>query len=122
MLRTHVEHEPETAVFRNLVFKWHHPDINSHAPDVAVIPHVRERNASRGHFLVAAQETRRSLVIEIVSRSSRQDDRVPKEQDYKHVGIQEYVYVDIRPPAQPIDRRSYRLSLTEATLYATVTR
>lgn len=35
-------------------------------------------------------------MIEIVSRSSRQDDRVQKVQDYERLGIQEYVYIDIR--------------------------
>lgn len=96
MLRAHVENEPEMAVFRNLVFEWDQPDIKSYAPDIAVVPHVSERYASRGQFVVAEEGTRPSLVIEIVSRSSRQDDRVQKVQDYERLGIQEYVYIDIR--------------------------
>ena len=96
MLRVHVANEPETAVFRNLVFQWDLPEIGSYAPDIAVVPHVRDRNASRGQFVVAEEGTRPSLVIEIVSRSSRQDDRVQKVQDYEQLGIGEYVYIDIR--------------------------
>lgn len=38
MLRVHVENEPDTAVFRKLVFEWDHPEIGSYAPDIAVVP------------------------------------------------------------------------------------
>ncbi|MCE7984920.1 MAG: Uma2 family endonuclease [Caldilinea sp. CFX5] len=96
MLRVHVANEPETAVFRNLVFEWDHPEIGSYAPDIAVVPHVHDRDASRGQFVVAEEGTRPSLVIEVVSRSSRQDDRVKKVEDYERLAIREYVYIDIR--------------------------
>ncbi len=96
MLRAHVANEPETAVFRNLVFQWDLPEIGSYAPDIAVVPQVRNRDANRGHFDVAVEGTRPSLVIEVVSPSSRQDDRVRKVQDYEQLGIGEYVYIDIR--------------------------
>lgn len=96
MLRIHLDNEPETAVFRNLVFAWDLPEIGSYAPDIAVVPQVRDRHANRGQFDVAAEGTRPSLVIEVVSPSSRQDDRVRKVQDYEQLGIGEYVYIDIR--------------------------
>jgi hypothetical protein len=78
MLRVHLDNQPETAIFRNLVFEWDLPEIGSYAPDIAVVPHVRSRDANRGHFDVVAEGTRPSLVIEVVSRNSRQDDRVKK--------------------------------------------
>jgi Uma2 family endonuclease len=96
MLRVHLVNEPETAIFRNLVFAWDHPEIGTYAPDIAVVPHVRNREASRGQFVVAEEGTRPSLVIEVVSRSSRHDDRVQKVQDYERLAIREYVYIDIR--------------------------
>lgn len=96
MLRVHLDNEPETAVFRNLVFVWDLPEIGSYAPDIAVVPQVRNRDVNRGQFDVAAEGTRPSLAIEVVSPSSRQDDRVRKVQDYERLGIGEYVYIDIR--------------------------
>ena len=96
MLRVHFEGRPDVAVFRNLVFQWDHPEIKGYAPDIAVVPGVQDRDANRGQFVVAAEGTRPSLVIEIVSRNSRYDDRVQKVQDYERLGIQEYVYIDIR--------------------------
>ena len=96
MLRVHFESRPDVAVFRNLVFEWDQLEMKSYAPDIAVVPNVRARAANRGQFVVAEEGTRPSLVIEIVSRNSRYDDRVQKVQDYERLGIQEYVYIDIR--------------------------
>lgn len=96
MLRIHLDNEPETAVFRNLVFAWDLPEIGSYAADIAVVPQVCDRHANRGQCDVTEEGTRPSLAIEIVSPTSRQDDRVRKVQDYERLGIDEYVYIDIR--------------------------
>ncbi|MEZ4866746.1 MAG: Uma2 family endonuclease [Caldilineaceae bacterium] len=96
MLRGHFAEQLDVAIFRNLVFEWDRPEVKSYAPDVAVVPQVKDRDANRGHFVVAEEGTRPSLAIEIVSRNSREDDRVLKVKDYALVGIQEYVYIDIR--------------------------
>ncbi len=96
MLRGHYEADPTVAVFRDLVFEWDHPAVKSYAPDIAVVPNVRDRDANRGQFVVADEGTRPSLVIEIVSRNSREEDRVNKVRNYALVGIREYVYIDIR--------------------------
>ncbi len=94
MLRAYYEATADVAVFRNLVFTWDHADVKPLAPDVAVVAQVRARAADRTQFVVADEGTRPLLVIEIVSRSSRKDDRVEKVRDYALVGIQEYVYID----------------------------
>jgi len=94
MLRAHHERRPDVAVFRNLVFEWDHPAVKSYAPDVAVVANLRDPAADRTQFVVADEGTRPMLVIEIVSRGSRADDRVGKVRDYALVGIQEYVYID----------------------------
>jgi Uma2 family endonuclease len=96
MLRGHYEADPSIAVFRDLVFEWDHPDVKSYAPDIAVVPNVRNRDANRGQFVVADEGTRPTLVIEIVSRNSREEDRVNKVRNYALVGIREYVYIDVR--------------------------
>jgi len=94
MLRPHCEQQADVAVFHDLVFVWDHPEIGNYAPDVAVVPNVRNRAADRGTFEVATEETRPSLVIEIVSPKTREADRVKKVKDYALVGIQEYIYID----------------------------
>lgn len=94
MLRAKFADENDVAVFRNLVFIWSHPEVGDYAPDVAVVRNVRNREANRTHFAVAEEGTYPSLVIEVVSRNSRKDDRVNKVKDYALVGVQEYVYID----------------------------
>jgi Uma2 family endonuclease len=96
MLRGHFETQPDMAVFRDLVFEWDVAAVKSYAPDIAIVPHVRNRDENRGQFIVAEEGTRPALVIEIVSRSSREEDRVNKVRNYALVGIQEYVYIDVR--------------------------
>lgn len=94
MLRAYYESTSDVAVFRNLVFIWDHTDVGTFAPDVAVVANVSARDADRSQFVVADEGTRPLLVIEVVSRSSRKDDRVEKVRDYALVGVQEYVYID----------------------------
>ena len=95
MLRAYYREHSEIAVFRNLVFEWNHPSIGNYAPDIAVVPNVRTRDANRTSFKVSEEGTRPNLVIEIVSRTSRKEDRVDKVRDYAALGIQEYVYIDL---------------------------
>ncbi|MEZ4727905.1 MAG: Uma2 family endonuclease [Caldilineaceae bacterium] len=94
MLHAHYHHHPTITVFCDLVFKWDHPEIRSFAPDVALVPNVREPTADRGEFVVADEGTRPLLVIEVVSPNSRVGDRVTKVRDYPQVGVQEYIYID----------------------------
>jgi colicin import membrane protein len=94
MLRPHCERQADVAVFHDLVFVWDHPDIGNYAPDIAVVPNVRDRAADRGTFVVAEEGTRPSLIIEITSPTTRATDRVQKVKDYALVGVQEYIYID----------------------------
>ena len=96
MLRARYTSQPTMAVFHDLVFEWDHPEIGNYAPDIAVVPHVREREADRGTFNVAQEGTRPLLIIEVVSPRTRKDDRVTKVKDYARLGVQEYVYIDKR--------------------------
>ncbi len=72
MLRAYYETQPAITVFHDLVFEWDHPDVRPYAPDVAVVPNVRDPRADRGQFIVAEEETRPLCIIEIVSPSSRE--------------------------------------------------
>lgn len=96
MLRGHFAAQLDMAVFRDLVFEWDVPAVKSYAPDIAIVPNVRNRDENRGQFVVAEEGTRPTLIIEIVSRNSREEDRVNKVKNYALVGIQEYVYIDVR--------------------------
>lgn len=94
MLRPHCEQQADVVVFHDLVFAWDHPAVGNYSPDIAVVPHVRDRMADRGTFVVADEGTRPSLIIEIVSPATRTADRQKKVKDYALVGVQEYVYID----------------------------
>lgn len=94
MLRAHCEQQPDVVVFHDLVFTWDQPAVGDYAPDVAVVPNVRDHHADRVTFDVAVEGTRPSLIIEITSPSTRETDRVKKVKDYALVGVQEYIYID----------------------------
>lgn len=96
MLRPHLEAQTNTVVFHDLVFVWDHAEVKPYAPDVAVVPHVRNPGENRSQFVVSEEGTRPLLIIEVVSPRSREADRVTKVRDYARVGVQEYVYIDQR--------------------------
>ena len=94
MLRAHFAEEAETVVYHDLIFVWDHPDVRNSAPDIAIVPNVRNVDADRGQFVVAEEGTRPRLVIEVVSPKTRTGDRVDKVRDYALAGVQEYIYID----------------------------
>lgn len=96
MLRVWSLQHPEMTVFSNLIFEWDHSEIGDYAPDIAVVPNVREPEADRGKFVVASEGTRPCLVIEVVSPSTQRADKVDKLRDYAQLGIREYIYIHHR--------------------------
>jgi len=94
MLKARYANTPDMAVFSDLVIAWDNPQLKTHCPDVMVIPNVRERDKKRGQFVVAKEGTRPIFVVEIVSASSKEADRVTKVGQYARAGVREYVYVD----------------------------
>ncbi|MFN8490753.1 MAG: Uma2 family endonuclease [Caldilineaceae bacterium] len=96
MLRAWALNHPAFTIFHNLVFAWDKPGIGDYAPDIAVVPNVRDPEADRGKFFVANEGTRPALAIEVVSPISRKADRETKVTDYAQVGIAEYIYIDCR--------------------------
>lgn len=93
MLRSHIT-DPHTVVPRNLLIKWDNPSLRKHAPDVCVIPNVRDSKTNWTTFYVAQEGTRPILIIEVVSASSKEHDRVTKVEQYAQAKVQEYVYID----------------------------
>lgn len=96
MLRVWSMQHPEMTIFSNLIFDWNHPEIGDYAPDIAVVPHVREPDADRGKFLVAEEGALPCLVIEVVSPATQRADKVTKLRDYARLGIREYIYIHSR--------------------------
>lgn len=96
MLRVWSLQHPEMTIFSNLIFDWNHPEIGDYAPDIAVVPHVREPDADRGKFLVAEEGALPCLVIEVVSPATQRADKVTKLRDYARLGIREYIYIHSR--------------------------
>lgn len=96
MLRPYLAAQADVVVFHDLVFAWDHPAVKPYAPNIAVVPNVHDREKNRGQFVIEEEGTRPSLIIEVVSPSSREADRVIKVRDYARIGVQEYVYIDQR--------------------------
>ncbi|MCE7989623.1 MAG: Uma2 family endonuclease [Caldilinea sp. CFX5] len=94
MLLMRYKDQVEMAVFHDLSFEWDKPDLKDHAPDIAIVPHVHDRDADREKFIVAEEKTRPLLIIEVVSPKTRNNDRSTKVKQYARAGVQEYLYID----------------------------
>jgi Uma2 family endonuclease len=72
---------------------WDDPDLDHHAPDIAVIFNVTEQRERRS-FKVAEEGTKPRLIIEVTSLSNRSTDLVDKLDEYQQAGVPLYVIVD----------------------------
>lgn len=94
MFRWRYAEQTDVAVFHDLVIEWDEAALKTHAPDLAVIPNVHDRDADCGSFVVAEEGTRPLLIIEVVSPKTRNNDRSTKVKQYARAGVQEYLYID----------------------------
>jgi Uma2 family endonuclease len=109
-------YEPHVDVFVTSDMKmiWEIPGLPGPAPDLAVIPGVRNRERYRESFDVRVEGVRPCLVAEIVSNDpeARRRDYVDKVAIYERAGVPEYLIID--PPFVPREGRCrfaiYRLS------------
>ncbi len=86
--------DPTVAVFSDLKMVWDIEGLSQPAPDVAVIPNVKDRDRPRRVFDVAVEGTRPRFVLEIVSPRYREPDREDKVEIYEQAGVEEYVIID----------------------------
>jgi Uma2 family endonuclease len=113
LLERFFEPRPDVLVTFDMKILWGIPGLPNPSPDVMVIPGIRDRDASRSTFVVAAEKTLPSLIIEVVSYSDtaiRLNDYEKKVEIYERVGIPEYLIAD--PPFSADDRlllTGYRL-------------
>jgi hypothetical protein len=80
----------------DLVIHWTPYRLPNSAPDVCVIPNVRDPDRRRGAFDVAEEDTQPILAIEVVSQHYRKEDRVDKVRRYEQAQVAEYVIFDRR--------------------------
>lgn len=98
--------DPTTGVFFDLKMDWGIPGLKKPAPDISVIPHLREKDINPGTFKVKQQGTRPSLVLEVVSPHYQGDDTV-KVKLYCQAGVKEYLIVN---PSAGDQRQDYRIT------------
>lgn len=110
MLSRHFAKTPAVTVFADLVIKW--PGLPNAAPDIAVIPNVKDPHRRRGSFNTAEEGAQPILAIEVVSPRYRKEDREDKVRRYEEAGVPEYLLFDQRPlRGQMVDEvLGYRLA------------
>lgn len=104
----------DVLVTSDMKMLWGIPGLSEPAPDAAVIPGVRDKEAERDSFDVVEEGTRPCLILEVVSSKdaeTRRNDYERKVEIYQQVGIPEYLILD--PPTsrtkQRLLMRGYRL-------------
>ena len=85
--------DPSAVVLYDVRIAWDVPDLEPHAPDIAVILGVRERQ-NWSTFNVAAEGVRPALVVEVTSLGTATLDRSTKLDEYDQAGVPLYVIVD----------------------------
>lgn len=104
---------PEVFVSCDLKMIWGIQGLPNPAPDVAVIPGVRDKGRMRRSFQVLKEGTRPAFVIEVVSEEPEHQsaDHEEKVEIYERAQVPEYIILD--PPSPPEDRcrlTGYRLN------------
>jgi Uma2 family endonuclease len=86
--------DPTTAVFSDLKILWGIEGLAQPAPDVMVVPNVKDLSKPRPTFDVELEGTSPRFVLEVVSPRYRQPDRESKVAIYEQAGVEEYFIVD----------------------------
>ncbi|WP_295879475.1 Uma2 family endonuclease [uncultured Thiohalocapsa sp.] len=109
-LRRHFRNDPTRAVYSDVKIKWGSPGLKEPAPDIAVIPDIRDRDRPRQAFHVPVDGTGPSLVIEVVS-PYQDGDETDKVEIYRRAGVAEYLIVKTFEPLRVVNYsiQGYRL-------------
>jgi Uma2 family endonuclease len=105
------EPRPDVFVSCDLKMVWGIPGLPGPAPDIAVIPGVRDKGRMRRSFKVRQEGTRPALVLEVVSEEPEHQsaDHQKKVRIYERAGVPEYLILD--PPSPDACRwTGYRLN------------
>ena len=112
MLDNYYQETPEAEVFFDLKMRWGILNLEEPAPDVAVVPDIKNKGKNRPSFDVRAEETRPCLVIEVVSPDYPGDD-TDKVRIYSHAGVEEYIIIDPNSGDDGIECKIWGYYLTD---------
>jgi colicin import membrane protein len=93
VLKNYYDNNPTVRVFNDLKMMWGIPGLKEPAPDIAVIPNLKNKKASRSSFDVIAEGTRPCLIIEMMSEGYPGDD-TKKVEIYEKAGVTEYIIIN----------------------------
>lgn len=98
------ESRPDVLVSSDLKMIWGILGLPGPAPDIAVIPGVRDKGRLRRSFKVRQEGTRPALVLEVVSEEPEHQsaDHQKKFRIYERAGVPEYLILD--PPSPDVCR------------------
>jgi Uma2 family endonuclease len=99
LLTSYYASRDDVYVASDMKMLWGIPGLSEPAPDVAVIPGVRDKDADRDSFDVVEEGTQPCLIVEVVSSKdaeTRRNDYDKKVEIYQRAGIAEYLILD--PP------------------------
>ncbi len=108
MLSNHYEDDPTIAVFSDLKMRWKIPGLKEPAPDIAVVPFIKDKEATRSSFDVVDEGTRPCLVVEIMSEGYPGDD-TEKVKIYEQAGVKEYFIINPHSNEPYYEILGYRL-------------
>ncbi|HSS52092.1 MAG TPA: Uma2 family endonuclease [Thermoanaerobaculia bacterium] len=108
------EARPDVFISSDLKMVWGILGLPDPAPDVAVIPGVRDKSRFRRSFKVRQEGTRPTLVVEVVSDEPEHQsaDHHDKVAIYERAGVSEYLILDPPTPLGEACRwTGYRLNV-----------
>ena len=113
VLAQRLANDPHAVVLHDVGIVWDDAHLEHHAPDIAVIFDVRERQ-EWSTFNVAQEGTKPALIIEVTSLSNRSTDMADKLDEYEQAGVPLYVIVDTYRYRGKLNRRllGYQLGST----------
>lgn len=119
VLTQQVADDPHAVVLHDVGVVWDNPNLKHHAPDIAVIFDVRQRQ-EWSTFKVAEEGTKPTLIIEVTSLSNRSIDLVDKLSEYEQAGVPMYIILDTYRYKDRIHRRLLGYALSSTGHYETM--
>ena len=97
IIRTHMDNHQWLTLHDVLIY-WEQEGVQRAAPDLAIIPGGRLPDPTHQSYHVGRDGPIPIFVVEITSKTTRNDDLNMKPILYASVGIKEYLIIDIRTP------------------------
>ena len=109
LIRRRLVADVGALVTADCLFRWGHPSLRDHSPDIAVTFDVRDLpNRIFRSFDVKSEGVKPKVVIEVVSLDTRENDVTKKVDHYHQLGIPWYFIVDREDEDGPRSLIGYR--------------